>query len=411
MGTKARDKFISISQGEVGYTEGSNNWTKYAQYFDTTAWQFFNGKKQNVAWCSLYLHWVFCQLPNVTPSQIRSFLGEPSPANNCAAGVPYFWNYLVAKGWKVSKSDGQAGDIIFLNDNKHVGHIEYVDGNTYHTIEGNKNNKVSRCTYSKSSSSIYGICRPDWSKLPDPEPGPTPPTPPTPTPTNQYTVKTNSGDALRLRAEPNTSSKQVGWIDNGTTFTSDKVVEGESIGGVTTWVYYNGGYATGKYLDPTPVMPEPTPTTTKYKVQTKGGTLSLRNEPKLTGSTVIANIPNGTVLDVSEVVKGESVNGCTDWAHTKYDTKDGYCTCSWLVKVESTSAPVVTTPAPSKPSTPSAKTYTVKAKSGLNVRRGPGKNYGVVTTLANGSKVTVYETKNGWGRIGADRWCCMTYLK
>lgn len=85
--------------------------------------------------------------------------------------------------------------------------------------------------------------------------------PPAPTPKDQYTVCTNSGSALRLRAEPNTDSKQVGWIDNGTTFRSEKVVEGESIGGCTAWVYYDGGYASGKYLTPTPeVTPEPTPT-------------------------------------------------------------------------------------------------------------------------------------------------------
>lgn len=399
-----RDKFIELSQAEVGYTEGSNNWTKYAQYFDTTAWQFFNTKKQNVAWCSLYIHWLFCQLPDVTPSQIRSFLGEPSPANNCAAGVPYFWNYLVNLGWKVSKSDGQPGDIIFLNDNKHVGHIEYVDGNTYHTIEGNKNNKVSRCSYSKSSSSIYGICRPDWSKLPDPEPGPTPPTPPTPT--NQYTVHTNSGDALRLRAEPNTSSKQVGWINNGTTFTSDKVVEGESIGGVTAWVYYDGGYATGKYLEPTPVVPTPTPTYPKYKVKTNGGTLSLRNQPNISTSKVLADMPNGTILEVWEIVQGEVVNNTSDWAHAGYDGYNGFCTCSWLVKVDDT----VSTPKPEPKPEPTYPTYQVTAKNGLNVRRGPSTKYGVVKVLGFGTKVTVYETKNGWGRIGKDQWCSMTYL-
>lgn len=79
--------------------------------------------------------------------------------------------------------------------------------------------------------------------------------------TDTYTVKT-SGNALRLRAEPNTSSKQVGYINNGTTFKSDKVVKGQSVGGVDTWVYYKCGYASGKYLSPTPVCPDPTPTPT-----------------------------------------------------------------------------------------------------------------------------------------------------
>lgn len=79
------------------------------------------------------------------------------------------------------------------------------------------------------------------------------------TPSNTYVVST-SGNALRLRAEPTTSSKQVGYINNGTIIKADKVVKGQSIGGVDTWAYYHGGYASGKYLSPTPKVTDPTPT-------------------------------------------------------------------------------------------------------------------------------------------------------
>ena len=81
----------------------------------------------------------------------------------------------------------------------------------------------------------------------------------TPEPTTDtYTVCT-SGNALRLRAEPNTSSKQVGYINNGTTFKADKVVKGQTVDGVDTWAYYKGGYASGRYLSPTPKVTESTP--------------------------------------------------------------------------------------------------------------------------------------------------------
>ena len=94
--------------------------------------------------------------------------------------------------------------------------------------------------------------------------------PPAPAPKDQYTVCTYSGDALRLREEPNTDSKQVGWIDKGTTFKSETVVEGESIGGCTAWVFYNGGYASGRYLSPTPVVPEPGPEPTPTPPEPSG---------------------------------------------------------------------------------------------------------------------------------------------
>ena len=70
-----------------------------------------------------------------------------------------------------------------------------------------------------------------------------------------------------------------------------------------------------------------------------------------------------------------------------------------------------------KPTTqkPTAKTTTttkyVKTKgSNLNVRRGPSTNYTIVRQLKNGSKVTEYEAKNGWSRIGNNEWVSSDYL-
>ena len=170
MGNQIRDKFINSAVSQIGYKESGNNNTKYATYFDSTAWQFFNTKKQGTAWCSLFVHWNFCQV--IGAEQTRKFFGEPVPKNNCAAGVPYFWNYLVALGWKVSSPT--AGDIIFFENKGHVGIVEKVSGSTVYTIEGNKSNQVKRCSYTIGASKIYGYCRPNWAALPDPEPTPTP---------------------------------------------------------------------------------------------------------------------------------------------------------------------------------------------------------------------------------------------
>lgn len=60
----------------------------------------------------------------------------------------------------------------------------------------------------------------------------------------------------------------------------------------------------------------------------------------------------------------------------------------------------------------STKTTTkyVKVNTVLNVRKGPGTNYAKIDQLSNGTKVTVYETKNGWSRIGTNRWVSSDYL-
>lgn len=267
MTTIMRDKIINLAQRQVGYKETGTNHTKYAAYFDDPkgAWQWFNTKKQGAEWCAIFVCWLFCQNETLGKTKAYTFLGMPKNKNdNCAAACPYFWKYLKAKGYQVDKKSGQPGDIIFFNAKcSHVGIIEKVEGNTYHTIEGNKSNQVKRCSYAKSSSSIYGIMHPNWA-------------------------------AVEPKAEtPNT----------------------------------------------TPASPAPTTPTTP-------------------------EIPT-----------------------------------------------TPTTPVTPKPTLKTYPKYKVNAKSGLNVRRGPGKGYSVVKTLKNGAKVTVYETKNGWGRIGSSQWCSMSYLK
>ena len=154
------NKVLTTAKSQIGYKETGTNNTKYAKYFDTTAWQFFNTKKQGSQWCSLFIHWILCQ--NISTANVRKILGEPAPKNNCAAGVKYFYEYMKAK--KLIVKSPAPGDIIFLNSFGHVGIVESVD-DKIHTIEGNKSNAVKRCTYSKSSSKISAYGRPDYKSV------------------------------------------------------------------------------------------------------------------------------------------------------------------------------------------------------------------------------------------------------
>ena len=219
------DEMITLAQSQVGYAEsplGSNH-NKYAQYFDNNdgAWQWFNGKKQNVAWCALWICWLFVMVLMKylgSADKVRQWLKFPAPKNNCAAGCPYLWQYLVNRGWKVDKTKGQKGDIIFFNAKcSHVGIIEKVENGKYYTIEGNKGNKVARGTYAYNSSTIYGLCRPNYSDIePKPEPDPMPipePTPPTPVESNLYKV-VNIKTFLAIRTKPNANGKNVGELYN-----------------------------------------------------------------------------------------------------------------------------------------------------------------------------------------------------
>lgn len=54
----------------------------------------------------------------------------------------------------------------------------------------------------------------------------------------------------------------------------------------------------------------------------------------------------------------------------------------------------------------------ITAQSGLNVRTGPGTNYGVVMTLAYGGGYTIVGEQNGWGKLKSGiGWICLKYTE
>jgi hypothetical protein len=51
------------------------------------------------------------------------------------------------------------------------------------------------------------------------------------------------------------------------------------------------------------------------------------------------------------------------------------------------------------PAPPTGGNFTVKIKVDLNVRKGPGTSYSVVTVVKPGEVFTIVEEKNGWGKL------------
>jgi len=245
-----RDRVLNLASRQVGYKESGNNHTKYSTYFDDPkgAWQWFGSKAQNCAWCSIFVCWLFCQNEIIGPKKARVFLGCPTPKENYAKAVPYLWKYLDARKWKVDKKSGQAGDIIFFNTSTakcgHVGIIEKVDDKKYYTIEGNKSNQVKRCSYTRTSTTIYGLMRPAWSEIEPKEETPVEQTPVKPEPitpatstTTKYKVKTNNKGTLALRCAPNTNAQLIIWLPYDCTVEVDNVVKGVTVYGSNQWAH------------------------------------------------------------------------------------------------------------------------------------------------------------------------------
>lgn len=311
---KTRDAFVASAVAELGYTEGpKSNETKYATYLDKI--HFFNGAKQFIEWCSTFIHYLAVVLlggGTDGKNAVIKLFGENSK-DNCACGVKFFYEYLVAKGYKVDKSAGQPGDIIFFNTKKarpgHVGMIENVT-DKYGTIEGNKSNKVARGSYVKNSTSIYAVCHIPWEQFDVEEqpatPEPEPVADPEPTP------------------------------------------------------------------EPEPVTPAPQPEPAKKSVD------------ELARECIQGKWGNGKERVDRLTAAGYNYNE----VQARVNEILGY-------------------------NKPSGRSYSVNvdADSYLNIRNGPSKDFDSVGRLKRGETVTVLETKNGWGRIGTDKWVSMAYLK
>ena len=121
-------KVISIARAEVGYLEkksnkdlddktanaGDKNYTKYARDMDAIN-GFYNGKKQGVAWCDIFVDWCFVQAYGIDEG--RALLCQP--LKSCGAGCKYSRNYYKAKGRLFDSP--QPGDQIFFYPSDGIG--------------------------------------------------------------------------------------------------------------------------------------------------------------------------------------------------------------------------------------------------------------------------------------------------
>ena len=129
------------------------------------------------------------------------------------------------------------------------------------------------------------------------------------------------------------------------------------------------------------VVAAPTqPTYEKIRyVNTQSSNLNVRNMP---GGAVVGSLPRGTQVTVIAEQDGWSQIGESKWVSTSYlsdnppfTTKEMYVTASVL-----------------------------------NVRSGIGTFNSIVGKLSKNTKVTVYEERDGWSRIGDGQWVSSAYL-
>jgi uncharacterized protein YgiM (DUF1202 family) len=71
----------------------------------------------------------------------------------------------------------------------------------------------------------------------------------------------------------------------------------------------------------------------------------------------------------------------------------------------------VAPPGESLPEPPTAYLYAAVVKASyLNVRQGPGVEYGVIETYRFGQRVTVWREQDGWAEVAPGRWVALRWL-
>ena len=284
----------------------------------------------------------------------------------------------------VRESPSTSGRIVHkLNRNQVVGIYEELNG--WYKID-----------YIDGVKKKYGYVSKDYISIinenPNDEEKPVEPEKPSVSVNKQGVVKVNS--ALNMRSGPGSNYGVIGTLRN-----NDKV---EIIKEVDGWyeIKFNGkvGYVSSQYIkvvdnessEEKPVEPEkPSVSVNKQGVVKVNSALNMRSGP---GSNygVIGTLRNNDKVEIIKEVDG--------WYEIKFNGKVGYVSSQYIKVVDNESSeekPVE----PEKPSVSVNKQGVVKVNSALNMRSGPGSNYGVIGTLRNNDKVEIIKEVDGWYEI------------
>ena len=242
------NKVIQVALNEVGYLEkkdksnlddktanaGSKNFTKFAR--DLDALGFYNGRKNGVAWCDVFVDWCFVQAYGLEAA--LKLTNQPLGKSNCGAGCKYSRNYYKKKGQLFDKP--QPGDQIFFYPKdgiggsaiQHTGLVYAVDGKYVYTVEGNTSGAngvvangggVCKKKYSLTYARLAGFGRPDWNMGGTSTPAPAPEELPVQTePDSAFPAGTKivtiTGNSVNKRVGDSTKYGTTGHVNKDDTF-------------------------------------------------------------------------------------------------------------------------------------------------------------------------------------------------
>ena len=184
---------------------------------------------------------------------------------------------------------------------------------------------------------------------------------------------------VHFRTGAGTNYSSMGVLDTGVkvTYISES--------GNWTKVQYNSktGYICSDYLK----KESSTSTTTKTMYVTASAGLNLRKGPS-TSYAVIKTLSKGTEVTV--------ISSSDGWSKVNAGGVSGYVSSSYL------SSTKPSTGSSSSDESTSNSTSTMYTTDRLNLRKGAGTSYSVITTLDKGIAVTVHSSSNGWSKVSVN---------
>ena len=157
------------AESQVGYTEGPNNWNKYADELDSINYYEGCGRKQNLPWCCSFVNDVILHActTNTDPKWTAYYvMYQRTP--NLSAVVSYMADYFKDNdAYFTDTQKLERGDIVFFQNDDglcHVGICVAWGDNGFYTVEGNKEDRVDKWYYEFNEVGGYvaGFGRPRY---------------------------------------------------------------------------------------------------------------------------------------------------------------------------------------------------------------------------------------------------------
>lgn len=157
------------AESQIGYTEGYNNWNKFADLLDSINYYEGCGKKQNLPWCCSFVNACILKActTNTDPKWTAYYVMFQSTPN-LSAVVEYMADYFKKNdAYFTDTQNLERGDIVFFQNDDglcHVGICVSWSDNGFYTVEGNKENRVDKWYYEFSEVGGYvaGFGRPRY---------------------------------------------------------------------------------------------------------------------------------------------------------------------------------------------------------------------------------------------------------